>query len=388
LKFFPTTLIHYLKPNGISLTRAFPFVDFPAKADPVGDVTFDLVDYSGSIPATMPVLTVLAIVGAVAVFGRSTRTKRPDAVLLRGPMLGALAGALTILPFGYIANRYLADAVPVLAIAALAGLHVVIPWARDHASASLRRAVPAVLCVLAAFGVWVNLSHGLLFQRLYSPNVKDDLVADFLDTRYDLGQAVGLDPPIPIMEVDELPMEVPRGQIAIVGDCDAMYLSDGLDLNAVKFTPWNPVERSEAGGRYLRTIEFPAMPPNTKLPLFSMRSSEGDAILYARWHGGAGVSFEYLGPGQAYPSPTYFLPPGKTHTLDLVVDPRMTFVQVYLGDRMFYENRYLGPADAQIDVGVNTVGDPTVADSWVGTFEPLPERIGVCQELREEHHSR
>lgn len=383
LKFLPTTLVHYLKPNGLSLTRTFPFVDFPAKAEPIGDVTFDLVDYSGSIPATMPVLTVLAVVGGMAVFRRVGRSRCPDSVVLRGPLLGALAGALTILPFGYIANRYLADALPVLVIAGLAGAHVVLTWLRGRERRT-RRAVPVALVVLALAGVWINLAHGLLFQRLYSPNVKDDLVAGFLDTRYDLGQAVGLDPPIPIMEVDALPLDVPRGQIAIVGNCDAMYLSDGLDLNAVKFTPWNPVERSEAGGRYLRTIDFPAMPGGTRLPIFSMHSSEGNGILYAAWHGGSGVSFEYLGPGQAYPSPTYFLPPGEVHTLDLVIDPRMTFVQVYLGDRMYYENRYLAPADARIDIGVDTIGNPTVEDTYSGTLTPLPERTGLCRELREE----
>jgi len=244
------------------------------------------------------------------------------------------------------------------------------------------------LGVLLLLGLWVNLADALLFQRLYSPNVKDDLVAQFLDTRYDVGQSLGLDPPIPVMEVDTLPMDVPRGQIAIVGDCDAMYLSDGLDLNAVKFTPWNPVERTEAGGRYLRTIDFPIQEPGTRLPIFSMHSEAGDGALFARWEGGAGVVFEYLGPGQAYPSPVWFLPPGRTYTMDLVIDPRMTFVQVFLDDKLYYENRYLASDDARVDVGVDTLDDPAMEDTYTGTFTPLPERTGVCQELRREAHDR
>jgi hypothetical protein len=173
-----------------------------------------------------------------------------------------------------------------------------------------------------------------------------------------------------------------------VGDCKAMYLSDGLDLNAVKFTPWNPIERTEAGGRYLVEIDFPAQELGTRLPLFSMHSSAGDGQLYAEWQGGAGVMFDYRGPGEAYPSRTWFLPPGETHTMDLVVDPRMNFVQVFLGDKLYYENLYLAPNDATIDLGVDTLGNPTVEDTYTGTFEPLPERTGVCEELRAEAEER
>ncbi len=353
MKFAPTTLVHYLRPDAISLTRTFPFVDFPAKASPFGGVEFDLVDYSSSVPSSMPALTVLAIVGAVVMFRRSDRAPGTGVSALRGPTLGALAGALTILPFGYIANRYLADAVPALIIAGLVGVHALL--ARTAGRSRARRRLPWIgLGVLAVVGLWVNLSHALLFQRLYSPNAKDDLLAGFIDTRYDVGQSVGLDPPIPIMPVgehDDLPLDVPRGQIAVVGDCKAMYLSDGLDLNAVKFTPWNPIERTEAGGRYLIKVDFPIQPPGTRLPLFSMHSSGGNGQLYAEWHGGAGVMFDYRGPGEAYPSRTWFLPPGETHTMDLVVDPRMNFVQVFLGDKLYYENLYLAPNDATIDLG-------------------------------------
>ena len=390
IKFAPTTLLHYLRPDAISLTRTFPFVDFPAKASPIGGVEFDLVDYSSSVPASMPALTVLAIVGAVVMFRRSNRAPGTDVAALRGPTLGALAGALTILPFGYIANRYLADAVPALVIAGLVGVHALLARGRGRRGAMSR--LPWIgLALLALAGVWINLSHALLFQRLYSPNAKDDLLAGFIDTRYDVGQSLGLDPPIPIRQLrddEDLPLEVPRGQIAIVGDCKAMYLSDGLDLNAVKFTPWNPIERTEAGGRYLVEIDFPAQELGTRLPLFSMHSSAGDGQLYAEWQGGAGVMFDYRGPGEAYPSRTWFLPPGETHTMDLVVDPRMNFVQVFLGDKMYYENLYLAPNDATIDLGVDTLGNPTVEDTYTGTFEPLPERTGVCEELRAEAEER
>jgi hypothetical protein len=383
MKFAPTTFVQYMRPDALSLTRTFPFVDFPAKAIPFGGIEFDLIDYSSSVPSTMPALTLLAIIGAIVMFRRSDRAPGTRLSALRGPTLGALVGGLAILPFGYIANRYLVDALPVLAIAGLVGVHVVLR--RSSRVTGARRTLPWVgLGLFALVGVWVNLSHGLIFQRLYSPNVKDDLVAGFIDTRYDVGQSLGLDPPIPLTEVDELPLDVPRGQIAIVGDCDAMYLSDGLDLNAVKFTPWNPIERTEAGGRYFVEIDFPIQEPGTRLPIFSMHSSKGDGQLYAEWRGGAGVVFEYRGPGEAFPSRVWYLPPGKTHTMDLVVDPRMKFVQLFLSDQLYYENLYLPSPDATVELGVDTLDDPTVEDTYTGTFERLPERTGVCEELRRE----
>ena len=387
LKFLPTTLVQYVRPDAISLTRSFPFVDFSAKAAPFGGIEFDLVDYSSSVPSSMPVFTVLAIVGLVALVRRSSARAGEGVSALRGPALGALAGALAILPFGYVANRYLADTLPVLLIAGLIGLHVLLrSWSAWRPPR--RRLLGACLTVLLLAGAWVNLSHALLFQRLYSPNVKDDLVAEFLDTRYDVGQSLGLDPPIPLQVVDELPLDVGRGVIAVVGDCDAMYLSDGLALNQVKFTPWNPVERTEAGGRYLRRVTFPVQPAGTKAPLFTMRSDEGEGRLTAEWKGGAGVVFQYLGPGQAYPSGTWFIPPDRTFTLDLVVDPRMNFVQVFLDDKLYYENLYFAPDDAEVAVGIDILDDPDLLDRFAGAFDPLPERNQVCQELRREAAER
>ena len=381
VKFVPTTLVQYLRPDALSLTRAFPFVDFSAKQSAIGGVEFDLIDDSSSIPTTMPALTVLALVGIVAMFRRSDRAPGTGFAALRGPTLGALAGALTILPFAYIANRYLVDALPVLVIAGLAGGHVLL---RRAPTVRWRRLPWVGLGVLAVIGLWINLSHALIFQRMYAPNTKDDLIAEFIDTRYDVAQELGLDPAIPINEVDELPVTAPRGQMAIVDDCNGLYLSDGLPTNPVKHTVWNAVERSAAGGRYLFTIDFPLQDPGTRLPIFSMHSEEGDGQLYAEWRGGAGVWFDYRGPGSSYPSRTWYLPPGVTHTLDLVVDPHLDFLQVFLDDRLYYESRYYASDDATLDFGVDTLDDPQLEDAWLGTLEPLPERTGLCEELRRE----
>ncbi len=164
-----------------------------------------------------------------------------------------------------------------------------------------------------------------------------------------------------------------------------MYLADGMPLNASKHHAWNPLVRSEAGGRYLRTITFPAEAPGTRSPLFTLTSSDGDGQLYAEWMGGAGVRFNYQGPGSGYRSATLFLPSERTYTLDLVVDPRLEFVQVWLDNVLAFQSFYTTPSDADITIGADVLGDPALDDAYTGRLDPLPERnVEICKELRRE----
>ena len=385
LKWVPTTVVQYLRPDALRFTSIYPFVDFPPPARPFSGVEFDLIDTASSIPSSMPLLTVLGLVGAVALLRARPEAPGAGVAVLRGPALGALAGALTILPFAYIANRYLADAVPVLLLTGLVGIHRLLAR-RPHATRPHRwRALWAGLGVLLLASVWINVSLALIFGRLYSSDVKDDVAAEFLDTRYDVAQSIGLDPAIPLRDDERLPVDAPRGQIAIVGDCDAMYLSDALPLNAVKQTPWNPLVRSEAGGRYLRTVTFPFEEPGTRRPVFTFRSPEGDGQLHAEWRGGAGVVFEYEGPGHGFSSPVLYIPADRTYTMDLVVDPRMQQIHVWLDDVLMFQDKYTAPVGTEIHLATDVLDDPLLEDTWAGRFDPRPERnVGLCRELRRE----
>ncbi len=387
LKWVPTTVVQYLRPDALRFTSEYPFVDFPPPAHPFSGVKFDLVDYTSSLPASMPLLAVLAIIGMVMLVRTRAGAPGTGVAALRGPTLGALAGGLTILPFAYIANRYLADAIPALVITSLIGVHALLARTSRPAPDRPRWATPvwATLAVLLVFGVWTNISLALIFGRLYSSDVKDDIAAAFVDTRYDIPQSLGFDPEIPLRPDEALPLDAKRGEIAIFGDCDAMYLADGMPINAVKPLPWNPLVRSEAGGRYLRTITFPTETPGTRLPLFTMTSSSGNGQLHAEWMGGAGVRFTYDGPGAGFSSPTLYLPPDRTYTLDLVVDPEIDFVQVWLDDQLAFQDIYKAPEDAVVTIGADALGDPKLEDTYAGRLDPLPERNrALCEELRRE----
>ncbi len=386
LEFAPTTLLQYLRPDALSFTRTFPFVDLPAPADPIGDVQFDLIDRSSSIPVAMTALLALCLIALVAAARRPPTVPGHGIAALRVPLLGAIFGALTIVPFGYIANRYLADAVPALTIGAAAGLQILLARVGDPRRRWVRPGLVA-LGVLVLAGTWINLSLALVYQRLYSPNVKDDVIAGFLDTTYDVAQSLALNPDVPISTGPELPATAPRGSLFAIGDCDALYISDAMDVNAVKVSPWNAVERTEAGGRHLRQVTFPERPVGWREPIMSVATPSGNGILFAEWRGGAGIAFAYEGPGVRQESPTRHVPAGRTWTMDLVVDPHVQVIQIWLDAELMLETYYRA-VDGRPVIGRDVTGRDDIADTFGGTMDPLPERAGLCEELLGEADGR
>jgi hypothetical protein len=380
LRFAPTTFLQYTRPDALSFTRTFPFVDFPAVANTIGDVQFDLIDRSTSIPVAMTALLALSLVTLVAVGRRPPTMPGHGIAALRVPLVGAIVGALTILPFGYLANRYLADAVPALTIGAAAGLQLLLARVGELPRERWLRPALVGLGVLVVAGTWINLSLALVYQRLYSPNVKDDVIAGFLDTTYDVGQSLGLDPRVPISTGPELPATAPRGSLFAIGDCDALYVSDGMDVNAVKVSPWNAVERTEAGGRYLRQVTFPERPAGWREPIMSVATPSGNGVLFAEWRGGAGVALAYEGPGFRKESSTRYLPSDQTFTMDLVADPRVLLLQIWLDDELMFET-YYGAVDGRPVIGRDVTGRDDIADTFGGTMDRLPARAGLCEEL-------
>ena len=154
-EFLPSTLLAYLRPDGLRLSLAYPFISLPSEAaKPVGDVVLDQTYRTGSIPATMPLLFGLAVWGIASLCRRGL-----DATirLLRIPMLGAAAASVGVLVWGYIANRYLADFLPLLIMGATVG--VVAMWRRlDGRGRRPRVVAVGVVVALGVFGVLANLA--------------------------------------------------------------------------------------------------------------------------------------------------------------------------------------------------------------------------------------
>lgn len=319
-RFAPTTLWHYLRPGALSLTRTFPFVDFAAPDDPVGNVRFDLVDRTASVPTSLPGLLGAAVVGAAVL-----RRARGAGTDRRGPavaLAGAGAGALAIIPFGYIAERYLTDVVPVLAVGAAIGIQGLAAWRPGRPAA--RRLVGALAAVVVAAGAWVNVSLAARYQRLEAPNPRPVLVAELVRAQAAVGDVIGGGPGATVAA--SLPAGAPPGALVAVGDCDGLYAWSGATPTAGS---WVAVERTEAAGHRVLRVDLAALPEGRRFPLAG-GAEPGSPLVWVRRDGDdivGGVDGDEPSPA-GRPQPIR----GRT-TVDVVLDPYLRVVVAYVGDQ-------------------------------------------------------
>ncbi len=228
----PTTLINYFRPNGIRFIPVPPFVTFPEKpAYAYGSGFLDQTYRTGSAVPFMPALVLLAGWGLITVF----RLRGPDrASFLRIPVLGAGAVCGAVLVYGYISYRYMAEVIPLFAITGAIGL-VDLGHLFMLRSERQRRAFVGVLAGLAAFGVLANTAVAVTTVKLANPGASLDRYLGIQETWSDLV------PGDPLRDMtthsDELPERVPGEHLHIVGDCSALYVSQGDT-----YWPWVPAE--------------------------------------------------------------------------------------------------------------------------------------------------
>ncbi len=157
VRYLPTNLVQYLRPDTLHLGRAFPWVTFRmtqyAPVLHIGHVHFDTLELPASITATTPILLVLAVVGTVAAL------RRPSVLLI--PLGAGVVGVLLIAGFFAETPRYLAEFLPFLVVGSAIGLAVVVRWAPR------RRWLKSSLCALAVLAlVWSAFVSCALAQDL------------------------------------------------------------------------------------------------------------------------------------------------------------------------------------------------------------------------------
>ena len=228
LKFVPTALVQYLRPDTIEPRALLPWLSWAAPADLIGDVTFDTVDRSASLPVVAPrVARRLGVrrgrdgapphrssVGGVDGSRRGRRA--PDA----GHRLHRAA-----LPRGFRATARPRSG------ARCAGRS---PPGRRR---SRRRAggVLAGAVVLGVVGLVTNAGMAVLARNLYLlPDV--DARRDFVALQYAVHDVLGSGAP-DVQRVERVGEVGPDGAIAIVGDCDAVYRSDGATWRLLELRP-------------------------------------------------------------------------------------------------------------------------------------------------------
>lgn len=307
LQFAPTTLLHYVRPWGIRFVDDLPFVDFPPAGGPVvGDVTFDLVDHTTSIPATMPVFVVAAALGVWALIRRWT----VDPVGWVAVAAGGLAGCATIVPFGYVAQRYHADVVPLLIPLAALGVQ----RAGRVAGQRPRRAVGAAAVALTVATLWAQVGVATVYQRLRAPNPAPASVAGLLDARL----AVGADPDT--IRADVLPPTATRDAVVVLGDCRGVYAWAGGPPSDVYPPGWVAAERTRAGGQVRLAVDLADLEPGRRHALVGW--TDAPVVAWVTPAGGGEVVVGITAGNLEYPSRPVDLGDG-TVELDVFLDPAM-----------------------------------------------------------------
>ena len=205
LRFLPTTLVQYLRPDALAFERLVPGIRFGPLATDRGSYPVETITPATSITASATLLLLLAIVGVVWMLRHRCRTW-----LL---VVGATAiGTLPTFTIGFIANRYLIDMLPPLVVAGAVGTWIVmaLPWRRTARIAAVG---------LAAWGLWVNA--GLATWTIEYKS------AGFTELRYAVDRAVFGDGGSPSLITLTPGAAVPRdGVVALDPDCRGVYVSE------------------------------------------------------------------------------------------------------------------------------------------------------------------
>ena len=340
LQFVPTTLLRYLLPTGFHLMRRFPFVDL---ADPPTDrvslgTTFDVIDRAAGVPVAQPLLFLLALAGLVAI------VRRAELSSLRIPVVAAAASAATIFPFGYIAYRYLADAAPFLLLCAAAGGQWLLNGRALSSRRSARVSAVVVLAALSGVSLWMNGAAGLQYQRVWSAEDHPGIVAGYLEWKTGIDEGLGVEPPV-VERGSELPNGLGRpGAFAVIGDCEALYISDGEAVNSIDRSPWNPVEHARSAGHIRIRVTLPEASRGERVPLFAAGDDTFDVV----YVDGSHVRIDHESDNVDREGLSLRLRAGDRVDVEIHADPRVQHVTITAGDVVALDNYYF--ENAPLDV--------------------------------------
>jgi hypothetical protein len=366
LHYLPSTLAAYLQPIGISATSHFPFLALPTgPARAVGAVILDQVYPTASIPASMPLVFLLGAWGLVTAF-------RPQPVgqvrAMRLLLIAVAAGTAGVLLFGYIADRYLADFLPFLALASMIGLVDV--WRRiDGMGRRVRSMAVVAIAALGIFGIWANVGAAITPTGLWTSAQADAFVSQQL--------SFGGRPAL--LSGSSLPYWAPAGTLFATGSCSGLYVSTGFDYSTVpgqqlQHETWIPVERPTGTVHVLDVTwngPISGGEPPAKLVTFGSTSVELEPTGVDR------VRLVLRGPDLPvlpYPptdTPSVTLHPGTPATFVVTADPNLHSIEASgLGVAI----QYVLPGSGPLVVP----GDPALS---VQSRTPIGSSMARCRQL-------
>src|SRR3546814_11540501 len=130
-----------------------------------------------------------------------------------------------------------------------------------------------------------------------------------------------------------------------------------MRTDAIKHTPWNGVERGEAGGRFRLEVVFDDAPAGSREPLLSIDAGDEAGMIWAE-RGAGGVAIGFGGVGFAAESRVLPIADGRAHDLALPVDVHLRQLPVVVGGHRVLEAIAAGDLSPPFTVGRDTADSP------------------------------
>ena len=225
-RFLPDTLKAYLDPTHLRLTRIFPYITFPPQ-DLNSTQLFDQ-GLTASALTSIPLLFGAGVWGVITTFA----PRRPKFLGALGILLIAMVTAGSIMIFGWIFDRYVADFMPLLMLASMIGMVDV--WRRlEGRLLRPRLGVLAVTCLLALFGFVTNMGLAVTPNQNWTPQQS----AHYVEVQKALSDVTGHPLSHDIVRGTAPPALAPMGELFVLGNCDALYVDEQPMPNGLFIPP-------------------------------------------------------------------------------------------------------------------------------------------------------
>jgi hypothetical protein len=232
LYWLPRTIREYVDPANFRFTSLFPYIFLPDASTQVFRA-----DPTANVPLSMPLLFVSGMWGMITTFAPGRRAQFRALRLL---LLASGVTAAVILIFGWIFERFAADFMPLLVLAAMIGM--VDAWNRMVAhSRKSRTIVLVVAAALAWFGFWANMAFAITPWTTWN-SVQ---TSNFINVQRTISDLTGHPLDNRVVTGSKFPQTAAQGTLFIQGDCKALYLAyASVTPSYVPQLSWLLVERA------------------------------------------------------------------------------------------------------------------------------------------------
>ena len=218
-QFLPTSIVNYLRPDGVRFVDYFPWVTFPAEPARGYGATLDQSYRTGSLTSFSP-LPLLLVLASVPLLLRPLPTQSLRS--LRLVWFGGLLVTGGVMAYGYVAYRYTSEFVPLLIIGGAIATHSLGGWLAGRRRGWARLAVGGFV-VLTVYGLLVNTAAGFYTA---ATTYRGAPLERYLGLQTDLsGSSAGFADLVHHSSGD--PVGGHADDLWIRGNCDALFLNTG-----------------------------------------------------------------------------------------------------------------------------------------------------------------